>query len=176
MVETAFALLRLALERGWTIGLLFLLFCGAALTAPHYAVELPDPVKQWSAAGFIFGGAVLLVSLAANVEAIVSRRLHARAGLRAKRAKETIEAQDAIANLEVLNAGDAAVLERLLSSGGTRFEIGVLGDEYRLVKLGLLIKVRTTGQSSWICEPHPAIMSRRSELAEHLRDQLKRLS
>ena len=75
MMETARGLLRLALERGWTLGLLFLLFFGGAQLGTHYGLQLPQTVLEWSGAGILCGAAVIVVSAAVNIVAAIQRGL-----------------------------------------------------------------------------------------------------
>ena len=66
-MNTALELLRLALDRGWALGLLLLIFCGLVLLADQYGIALPVLVKEWAGAGALFGAATFLVSVAAHV-------------------------------------------------------------------------------------------------------------
>jgi hypothetical protein len=163
-METGLALLRLALERGWTLGLLFLAFCGSALTAAHYGLlELPDVVKQWSGAGVLFGAATTLVSIASHFVSHLKRH-HARAAER--RAEADVEAAEALhvlANLSALDDTSLAALESALSTVQKRFEVHMVSDGRRLVDLGLF-SVKDNLGTSWICEVHPAIAAKRAEI------------
>ena len=120
-MDTALALLRLSLERGWTLGLLLILFCGGAIASSRYGVDLPDPVKQWSAAGLIFGVCALVVSLTVNLTARLSVELEARRKRSVDRAEEDAEAKQVLANLDVLSPDDAVLLAAILASTTTRF-------------------------------------------------------
>ncbi len=59
-MNTALELLRLALDRGWALGLLLLIFCGLVLLADQYGIALPVLVKEWAGAGALFGAATFL--------------------------------------------------------------------------------------------------------------------
>jgi hypothetical protein len=173
-VETALALLRLALERGWTLGLLFVVFCGGALAAPRFGVELPDPVKQWSGAGLLFGVAVIIVSGTSHFLQLAGALLDSRARRRAAAAQRDAENRQVVANLGALTIENAEALERLLSSSADRFQVDILSDTYQLKQLGLLTTVRRMGGTSWVCELHPALAAQRENLTRHFREQLKK--
>jgi hypothetical protein len=51
-----------------------------------------------------------------------------------------------------------------MKSGVTRLKVHVVSNAFPLLQKGLLVPVREIGGSEWICEVHPAIRSRRSEL------------
>lgn len=175
-MENGLALLRLALERGWSLGLLFLVFSGGALAAAHFGVELPTLVKQWAAVGVLFGVAAIVVSLAANLVALASRVIEERARRRADAAEQEAEARQVRASVEALTVDNAVALARILSSGAERFQVDILSDGYPLVQMGLLIIERSLGGTRWICRLHPALAPQREELARHLGVQLNRLS
>jgi hypothetical protein len=61
------SLLRMALDRGWTLGGILAIFFGGILASVHYGIPVPAALQEWSAAGAIFGVAVLIVSLTSNV-------------------------------------------------------------------------------------------------------------
>jgi hypothetical protein len=176
VMESGLALLRLTFERGWSVGLLFTLFCGGALGAAHYGIELPDLVKQWSGAGLLFGAAVLVMSLAVNVVAFVRRKSEERSQRRAEAAEEAAEAKRVLANLEALTVDEAAVLARLLSSGVDRFQVHIVDDAYKLLQMRILKIDQSMGGLAWICKLHPALEPQREELAKHLGAELHRLS
>jgi hypothetical protein len=66
-MNTALELLRLALDRGWALGLLVLIFCGLVLLTDHYGIALPVLVKEWAGVGALFGAATFLVSVATHI-------------------------------------------------------------------------------------------------------------
>jgi hypothetical protein len=63
-MDSFLSLLRLALDRGWALGALLVLFFGGILLGAAYGLPVPAELQEWSAAGLAFGIAVLLVSLA----------------------------------------------------------------------------------------------------------------
>jgi hypothetical protein len=66
-METFLSLLRMAIDRGWTLGALLAIFFGGILLGPQYGLPVPAELQAWSAAGMLFGVAVLLVSLASHI-------------------------------------------------------------------------------------------------------------
>jgi hypothetical protein len=65
-MESFLGFLRLALDRGWTVGALLVIFFAAVLLAGEN-VPLPAVIREWSAAGLLFGAAVLLVSIGSHI-------------------------------------------------------------------------------------------------------------
>ena len=61
------ALLRLAVERGWIVGLLLMVFFGLDRLGAVYGLPLPEEVSKWANAGLAFGIATFLASIAANL-------------------------------------------------------------------------------------------------------------
>jgi hypothetical protein len=172
-VESALALLRLALERGWTLGLLFVLFCGAAMTAPRLGFALPGSVTEWSAAGLLFGAAVIVVSLAANSVAAIRRKLGQFAERRADLAEQEARGRQALANVSALSTDQAETFLTVLRSGAARFQVDIVDDRYPLLELGLLNVVHDMG-NRLVCELHPAIAARRDEFINHFQETLDR--
>jgi hypothetical protein len=164
-METALGLLRLALERGWTVGLLFVLFCGMALASSVLGTKLPPVVMEWSTAGLIFGVAIILVSWVGKLVGLIRRRLQARAERNAEAAEDAAYARHVLANVAALGVEDAAVLEGILSRGDTRFQVDAQSVAFPLVQMGLLRVVGSVGRDRFICEVHPA-----------LRGQLKKIT
>jgi hypothetical protein len=65
-MDNFLSLLRLALDRGWTLGGLFAIFFGGILFGTAYGLPVPAQLQEWSAAGLLFGIAVLFISLASH--------------------------------------------------------------------------------------------------------------
>lgn len=123
MLETALSLLRVALERGWTLGLLLLVFCGAALVSSHFGIRLQETVRQWSVTGVLFGLAAIVVSITANFTEWCRRRFAAGAARIADAAAQEAQGRYFLANLAAFNSRDIEVLREILSSGTLRFEV-----------------------------------------------------
>jgi hypothetical protein len=93
------SLFRLALERGWALGLLCILFFGSALLADsHSLLGLPPVVVEWAAAGVLFGAATTIVSLLAQLFKLASSIFAAGRERAESRAEDEREGQEAIAN------------------------------------------------------------------------------
>jgi hypothetical protein len=111
-METALALLRLAIERGWVLGLLLIVFCGLALVAPLYAgLTLPEIIKEWAGAGVLFGIACIVLSLGVNL----SNTLTAWAGRRRQKLRIREELSALATNEEVILRGMVLKNERSIT-------------------------------------------------------------
>jgi hypothetical protein len=160
-MEQALALLRLALERGWTLGVLLIVFFASAIWAGGHGVALPILVIEWSGAGLLFGIATLIVSLIANfisyVRAIIIRRRDANGVRREEKA-------EARANLALLDSNEKATLLALLRKGQSRIEVQITDRTYSLLDKGVLVEVQQHGGAAWVCDLHPGIAAMRAEL------------
>jgi hypothetical protein len=174
VVEQALALLRLALERGWTVGLFFLLFCGGALAAVRFGVKLPPSLTEWASAGLIFGAAVIGLSWVANAVRYIGQKLRTSAHQKAEAAEQAADARSVLQNLSAMSIDDAAELYRILCSDAPRFQIATYAPAHRLLELRL-IRAVTMIDLGFVCELHPAIAARKDELKSHLADQLRRV-
>src|SRR5258708_1715036 len=65
-MEHFLSLLRLALDRSWTVGSLLAVFCGGLIVGDAHGLSVPTELQKWSAVGLMFGIAVLVVSLASH--------------------------------------------------------------------------------------------------------------
>jgi hypothetical protein len=133
-METALALVRLALERGWALGLLMTVFCGLALVGP-LSLPLPAIVKEWSGAGVLFGIACIIVSLCPH--------LISASTAWAERRREKTQIREELSALakdeEVILRGMVLKNERSITGGRTEplFQ--------QLVHKGLLAEASRTG-------------------------------
>jgi hypothetical protein len=171
-MENALALLRLALERLWTVGLILVLFCAGALEATSHGVELPQPVTQWSTAGLILGAAFIIASWLILIPSWTVKLVGYFSRKRAGRAEEEEEARAVRANLAAMTRDDAIELEYILSSGAPRFQVHIYEPRHRLLELGLVKPVRFI-QHGYICELHPTLAAEADNLRRHLREQLQ---
>src|SRR6185437_3071878 len=121
--ENALALLRLALERGWPLGLLLLAFSVGALLSQHFGfLDIPKAVREWAGVGVLFGLATLVVSAAVKLETAMGRLLTLRRERRRQQQAEEAEEHSVISNLSALhNDEQLAALLRLLTASGPRF-------------------------------------------------------
>jgi len=62
-MESFLSLLRLALDRAWSVGLVLVIFCGGALWADARGWALPSAITEWSTAGLLFGIAILAAAI-----------------------------------------------------------------------------------------------------------------
>ena len=53
-MENFLELLRLALDRGWTLGALLAIFFGIILFGATHGLPVPTPLREWCAAGMLF--------------------------------------------------------------------------------------------------------------------------
>ncbi len=163
-MDSFLGLLRLAIERGWTFGLLLIAFCGSALLAARWGLMLPPSVVEWSGAGLLFGAAVLVVSLvmlAGGAISAWSQHLEAQAGEQRNREEDN---RDVIQNLSTLNNEELAAFVELLQSGAPRFEVHILSSAHPLMQKGILVPVRSLAGASWLCEFHSAIKTNKDKL------------
>jgi hypothetical protein len=175
VVEQALALLRLAFERGWTVGFFFLLFCGGVLAAFRLGVNLPPSLTEWAGAGLIFGAAVIGVSWAANVARYIGRKRRTSAYRKAEAAERAAEDHNVLHNLSAMGVEDAAELYRILCSNAPRFQIATYEPANRLLDLRLVRPV-TMIHHGFVCELHPVIAARKDELRNHLSGQLRNVT
>jgi hypothetical protein len=160
-MQQLLALLRLALERGWTVGLLLIIFFGLALLGSTHGFPFPQITNDWAHAGLSFGVATLIVSIIAQLvriaQSIYTNRRDA-AGVR------VAYIQDARANLELLNVDETTLLVGLLNQGRSRFEVRITDPTYELLRKGVLVEVRQHGGGVWVCDIHPGIAAIKREL------------
>lgn len=161
-MDNFLTLLRLALERGWTLGLLFLIFFGAALLAPSHGVPFPEILsRSWVNAGFFFGLAVFVVSILNHflefVRGIVSNWQEA-----AEVRRE--EEREAARNFQLLTDTEKSVLIDLLRSNRTRFEVQIVDPSYELFRKGILVEVARSGASGWFCDLRAGILANKQKI------------
>jgi hypothetical protein len=163
-MEDWLKLLPALLGRLGILGLIVLLFSAGTILAESWGVLLPSLVREWSRAGLILG--VVLVALAAILKIGQGLQWCARK-LRAGHA-ETSEArrdsQDALANLGTLTTEEFDYLYTLLSSGQTRFHVGMVTPAPALMGKKILIWKMEISAFEWICELNPAIEKQRNEI------------
>jgi hypothetical protein len=168
--HAAFELLNLALERGWSLGILLVLFSGAILIAPWSGLRVPSLLEEWAGAGLLFGGSVVVLSLLSQIADAVARAVR-REGLRRKYARGS--ADDAIRNLSSLLPDELRVFHELLIGAPPRFEVHRLSAAHPLIDKGVLVPVRKLSGSNWICEIHPAILAMKQQILPPLEKALK---
>jgi hypothetical protein len=160
-MEHALALLRLALERGWTLGLLMILFFGLALWAPPHGYPFPEIVTEWANAGIDFGIAAFVVSILANLIRFLGSFIERRRDVAELRRDQRREAQG---NLDLLEPDERMMLVDLLKLNHSRFTVQISDPAYALLYKGVLEEVRKYGGAGWVCELHPGIVAMRDEL------------
>jgi hypothetical protein len=165
-MENFLALLRLALERGWTVGLLLIVFFGLALLGPAHGFPFPEEVSRWNNAGLAFGTATFAVSIAANLVRLARSIISERRDAAEVRRNDV---RNARANLQLLNQNERALLINLLQSNRSRFEVQIIDPLYPLLQKGLLVEVGRCGGSGWFCDMHPGIIAIKRKL---LRERL----
>jgi hypothetical protein len=169
-MESAISLLKLALEKSWSVGLLLVLSCEAARRADQFGIALPTAIIEWAGAGLIFGLAILAVWLVGQLAGAASHWSERQASHR----RERLEHQEALKNLSTLDPQELRVLVELLKSGPLRLEVHSLSAAYPLLEKGILRGVQNLG-TRWICELHPAIVAHRETLVPEAVDALRRI-
>jgi hypothetical protein len=166
-METFLSLIRLALERGWTLGLLFIIFFGLAVLGPLYGYQFPKIATDWADAGFAFGIAAFVVSVVANLIRYGHSKLLAR---RETRDEHRHYIKEARANLELLIPQEWNTLLEILKSGRSRFNRRINDPAYALLVKGILVEDRPLGLGSTsVCDLHPGIVAIKKELLRKAR-------
>jgi len=150
-------LLRLALDRGWALGLLLVVFCAGILIGPRYGLPLPALLIEWAGGGVLFGAAVVAVSVTSHVMGGMGAWL-------SRRRWRAEQAEEALANIAALSQQEFEALRDLLKVAPARIHVDYITVAHGLLTKGILVPVRGVSGSSWICKIHPAILERRDEL------------
>jgi hypothetical protein len=159
-VDNVIALIRLALDRGWPLALLFLLFCGSIILAPWYGVALPLGVTPWAWLGFLFGGSAFVVSMTMHFSRWIEQFLKRRRNRKAERKQAEDQAGDVIANLWTLDTTELSALQELLMNNAPRFQVHTLSAAYNLLPKRILLPTQNINALTYICRLHPAIVER----------------
>jgi hypothetical protein len=159
-------LLRLALERLWTVGLVAALFFGLALTAVHYGATLPPDVAEWALPGLLFGIVLIAVSLTEHLRGALSGCL--------KRWKQRRRAKDeASRNLATLDQDELKMFYDFLRAAPPRFAVQVGSPAERLAQKNVLhivnlINGTFVNPDTLICEIRSELVAMSAELLSEL--------
>lgn len=159
--------IRLLLEKSWTLGVLLLVTGAGAWLASSRGQRLPPIVNEWDVPAALLGLALIALAIVNAALAKIGAALSARRTA----AKDAVEA---LANLSTLNLEEFHALAEALDSGVTRISLhhgSVLADIWRK---GLLIHKRRESPLQSICEIHPAILGVKNDIIERWKqDQRK---
>ncbi len=166
------AVLRLALEKSWTLGVLVLVACGLVWGLSVQGFTVPPQVREWAPTGTAGGVALIALSLVnallAGVRSVVVEGFHAKRSAAASGKK-------ALANIQTCTREEAEALLNYLSSPTTRFQLHSGSYAFGLVQKDIMVIIQQAGGMQWICEVHPAVLEVREKLKAELAAGLARL-
>ena len=149
--------LRVVIEKSWTLGVLLLVTGGGAWFVSRHGQHVPTVVDEWDVLAALLGLALIALSIItaalATVDAAIGDLCSARSA-----------AKEAVQNLATLDFEELAALAELLEAGALRVSIhhgSILAGVWR--KGVLVVKRRETPLQS-ICEVHPAVMELKDEI------------
>lgn len=132
------SLLRIAIEQGWKLGILFIVFFGGALIANHYGVlAMQKDILEWSGAGFLFGVAVAVLSAAINLSEALKGARQRRRHQRERIQEEQDDAREVTASLSTLSRSELEIVRDILANPRVRYEIQIGSEAWPLLKRGI---------------------------------------
>jgi hypothetical protein len=151
-----------------TVGVILLLFSAGAIHIEGRGAPLPALVAEWSRAGIILGVVLTVVGALSKIGAFVNASVRRLSGMRSNRREIEEFAREALDNLSTLQPDEAEFVHTLLRSGQRRFHVGIVTPAPGLMSKKILVWKSNVSALEWICELHPEIEKRRSQLTDLL--------